>query len=372
MTIPELGTIRATHPPIIVLTSNRTRDLHDAVKRRCLYHWIDYPTPGARGRDRAPPRAGRVARRSPSQVADAVARMRDSDVQKPPGVAEAIDWVAALELLGVERLDAAAVDRTLGVGAEVPRGPGGGPRGRPRAARAQPVTDVRAWRRPPRPAAARRRARPAPARRRRAVDAGARRRLRPRADAGAARSPAGACTGPRGRCSSPTRRRSPAFDAVFAAVFGADRDAEPDERSDEPKPISAAAGRPHRRRGRDRRGRPRASPTRAPTSAPRRRRPATDDEADGRARRAARVASDEELPAPASASTRSSPHELAALYRLMRGWSSRRRCGARAATSGAPRRAASTCARRCARACAPAATRSASRAAGGGSCAGGS
>ena len=61
VTIPEIGTIRATHPPIIVLTSNRTRDLHDAVKRRCLYHWIDYPTPAARGRDRAPPREGRVA-----------------------------------------------------------------------------------------------------------------------------------------------------------------------------------------------------------------------------------------------------------------------------------------------------------------------
>jgi MoxR-like ATPase len=76
VTIPEIGTIAATHPPVIVLTSNRTRDLHDAVKRRCL--------------------------------------MRDSDVQKPPGIAEAIDWLAALNLLGVEALDAAAVDRTLG------------------------------------------------------------------------------------------------------------------------------------------------------------------------------------------------------------------------------------------------------------------
>ena len=71
------------------------------------------------------------------QVANAVSRMRDSDVQKPPGIAEAIDWLAALSLLGVERLDAAAVDRTLGLGAEVRRGPGGDPRGRPRAARAQ-------------------------------------------------------------------------------------------------------------------------------------------------------------------------------------------------------------------------------------------
>ena len=114
MTIPELGTIAATHPPIIVLTSNRTRDLHDAVKRRCLYHWIDYPTPAARGRDRAPARARAPRETLAVQVADAVSRMRDSDVQKPPGIAEAIDWLAALSLLGIERLDAAAVDLTLG------------------------------------------------------------------------------------------------------------------------------------------------------------------------------------------------------------------------------------------------------------------
>ena len=113
VTIPEIGTVRATHPPVIVLTSNRTRDLHDAVKRRCLYHWIDYPTPEreveiVRRRVKGAPEALAV------QVADAVARIRESDVQKPPGVAEAIDWVAALDLLGVEELDEAAVDRTLG------------------------------------------------------------------------------------------------------------------------------------------------------------------------------------------------------------------------------------------------------------------
>jgi MoxR-like ATPase len=113
VTIPEIGTIAATHPPVIMLTSNRTRDLHDAVKRRCLYHWIEFP-------DRR--RAVEIVRRRVRgasetlavQVADAVSRLRDSDVQKPPGIAEAIDWLAALELLGVERLDAAAVDRTLG------------------------------------------------------------------------------------------------------------------------------------------------------------------------------------------------------------------------------------------------------------------
>ena len=113
VTIPELGTIRATQPPIIVLTSNRTRDLHDAVKRRCLYHWIDYPSAQrevaiVRLRVRGASETLAVA------VANAVSRMRESDVQKPPGIAEAIDWLAALELLGIEHLDAAAVDRTLG------------------------------------------------------------------------------------------------------------------------------------------------------------------------------------------------------------------------------------------------------------------
>ena len=113
VTIPEIGTIRATHPPIIVLTSNRTRDLHDAVKRRCLYHWIAYPTP-QREVEIVRRRVKGSSETLAVQVANAVSRMRDSDVQKPPGIAEAIDWLAALSLLGVERLDAAAVDRTLG------------------------------------------------------------------------------------------------------------------------------------------------------------------------------------------------------------------------------------------------------------------
>jgi MoxR-like ATPase len=113
VTIPEIGTIRAAHPPAIVLTSNRTRDLHDAVKRRCLYHWIDYPTP-QREVEIVRRRVKGVSETLAVQVADAVARIRESDVQKPPGVAEAIDWVAALNLLGVDELDEAAVERTLG------------------------------------------------------------------------------------------------------------------------------------------------------------------------------------------------------------------------------------------------------------------
>jgi MoxR-like ATPase len=113
LTIPELGTIRAQHPPIVVLTSNRTRDLHDALKRRCLYHWIDYPSAEREAeivRRRVPDAAPVLA----AEIAAAVRRLRGEDIQKPPGIAEAIDWVAALRALGVERLDEAAAARTLG------------------------------------------------------------------------------------------------------------------------------------------------------------------------------------------------------------------------------------------------------------------
>jgi MoxR-like ATPase len=113
VTIPEIGTIHATHPPAVILTSNRTRDLHDALKRRCLYHWIDYPNPAREVeivRRRVPGTAEELA----TEAAEAVRRLRSSDVQKPPGIAETIDWVAALELLGVDHLDASAAERTLG------------------------------------------------------------------------------------------------------------------------------------------------------------------------------------------------------------------------------------------------------------------
>jgi MoxR-like ATPase len=113
VTIPELGTVHATHPPAIVLTSNRTRDLHDAVKRRCLYHWIDYPTP-ERELEIVRRRVQGSSESLAVQVVGAVAAIRASDVQKPPGIAEAIDWLAALRLLGVAELDAATIDRTLG------------------------------------------------------------------------------------------------------------------------------------------------------------------------------------------------------------------------------------------------------------------
>ncbi|TFB90158.1 MoxR family ATPase [Cryobacterium algoricola] len=113
VTIPELGTIRAAVPPIVILTSNRTRDLHDALTRRCLYHWIEYPSP-----ERI---AGIVRRRVPGSserlavdTATAIIRLRSLDLVKPPGIAEAIDWAAALAVLGADRLDPHHVVQTWG------------------------------------------------------------------------------------------------------------------------------------------------------------------------------------------------------------------------------------------------------------------
>jgi MoxR-like ATPase len=112
VTIPEIGTIKATHPPIVILTSNRTRDLHDAIKRRCLYQWIDYPDL-RREADILHRQVGAPPKLTVA-VATAIARMRQADVIKPPGVAEAIDWLAALELLDIKALSPEAIDLTLG------------------------------------------------------------------------------------------------------------------------------------------------------------------------------------------------------------------------------------------------------------------
>jgi MoxR-like ATPase len=113
VTIPELGTRRAVLPPVVVLTSNRTRDLHDALKRRCLYHWIAYPETGrvaAIIRRRVPDAGDWLA----SQVAVAVHRLRGQHLTKPPGLAEAINWANALLALGMSTMDEAAIDGTLG------------------------------------------------------------------------------------------------------------------------------------------------------------------------------------------------------------------------------------------------------------------
>jgi MoxR-like ATPase len=115
VTVPELGTFRAPpgSPPVVVITSNRTRDVHDALKRRCLYHWVEHPDferEVAIVRLRAP----EVAERLAAQVASAVETMRSMDLYKPPGVAETIDWASALAALGRTELDEATVDVTLG------------------------------------------------------------------------------------------------------------------------------------------------------------------------------------------------------------------------------------------------------------------
>ena len=113
VTIPELGTVHATHRPIVVLTSNRTRELHDALKRRCFFHWIEYPS-AARAAEIVRRRVPGSSRTLAEQAARVVERLRALDLQKRPGIAETIDWVAALELLGVSTVDTATVDRTLG------------------------------------------------------------------------------------------------------------------------------------------------------------------------------------------------------------------------------------------------------------------
>jgi MoxR-like ATPase len=114
VTIPELGTISAATPPIVVLTSNRTRELHDALKRRCLYHWIDHPGL-ARELEIVRTRLPEVSAALAEQVVTLVQRLRSSgDLIKPPGVAETLDWARALETVGARRLDAEVAAATLG------------------------------------------------------------------------------------------------------------------------------------------------------------------------------------------------------------------------------------------------------------------
>jgi len=113
ITVPELGTITAAVPPVVVVTSNRTREVHDALKRRCLYHWVEHPDfdrEVAIVRRRVPEAAAELA----AQVARAVQVLRGEDLLKPPGVAESIDWTQALVALGAERLDAGLATATLG------------------------------------------------------------------------------------------------------------------------------------------------------------------------------------------------------------------------------------------------------------------
>jgi MoxR-like ATPase len=114
ITIPEIGTVKAVTPPVVVITSNRTREIHDAVKRRCVYHWIDYPSVEremAILSHRSPETSASLAK----QLAQAMSKLRDLELFKPPGVAETIDWAKALEILDAEDLTAEISDETLGV-----------------------------------------------------------------------------------------------------------------------------------------------------------------------------------------------------------------------------------------------------------------
>jgi len=113
ITIPEVGTVSASDRPIVILTSNRTRELHDALKRRCLYHWIGYPTVGEEI-DIVRVRAPEVADTLASKVVNAVHRLRDMDLVKPPGVAETLDWVEALGAIDASELDGETAADTLG------------------------------------------------------------------------------------------------------------------------------------------------------------------------------------------------------------------------------------------------------------------
>ncbi|MEM7434411.1 MAG: MoxR family ATPase [Myxococcota bacterium] len=114
VTIPELGTVRASHRPTVILTSNRTREVHDALKRRCIYCWIDYPTIDKELQIVAAkvPNLSAIVR---EQVVSAVQRLRREDLLKPPGIAETLDWAEALVHLGVAELEGADIARTLGV-----------------------------------------------------------------------------------------------------------------------------------------------------------------------------------------------------------------------------------------------------------------
>ncbi|HSL98454.1 MAG TPA: MoxR family ATPase [Candidatus Deferrimicrobiaceae bacterium] len=114
VTVPEIGTIRAARPPRVILTSNRTREVHDALKRRCLYHWIDFPTAAKELEivlTRVPGAPANLAR----QVVDFVHRLRRAELTKVPGIAETLDWAAALMALGAAELTPELVDETLGV-----------------------------------------------------------------------------------------------------------------------------------------------------------------------------------------------------------------------------------------------------------------
>ncbi|MCA9988923.1 MAG: MoxR family ATPase [Anaerolineales bacterium] len=114
ITIPEIGTVSAVHRPVVILTSNRTREVHDALKRRCLYHWIDYPT-FAKELDIVTAKIPEAPAALAEQITGFIQELREQDLYKIPGVAETIDWTTALVALNAQKLDPAIIEETLGV-----------------------------------------------------------------------------------------------------------------------------------------------------------------------------------------------------------------------------------------------------------------
>jgi MoxR-like ATPase len=114
ITIPEIGTLRANHRPIVIITSNRTREIHDALKRRCLYHWIDYPT-RAKELEIVRLKCPNLEARLSTQIVDFIQRLRTQELYKAPGIAETLDWATALHHLNADQLNGEIVEATLGV-----------------------------------------------------------------------------------------------------------------------------------------------------------------------------------------------------------------------------------------------------------------
>ena len=342
ITVPELGTFRAEVPPIVVVTSNRTRDVHDALKRRCLYHWIEHPD---FERELAILRRARArgARALARQVAAAVEALRGLELYKPPGVAETIDWAQALAALGRAAHRRARGRRHARHHPQVPRGPGAHARARPRRELVQHRDGAQCLRRvdaEPRPASAvgfarllrgagpRRAASAAPSRSREALAAVGRRAARRR------------CTGRAGPRSCAAPRTSTLYDRAFAALVGA-RDHD-----------SSLAASPTDQRDRRSRSTPTATTTPTPTTTDG---ATTTPDARG-ALQPGRGA------APPRLRARTRPTEFAEARRLM---ADLRLAGAlrrsrRLRPSRAPR-ARPTCAARSAARCAPAASRSTAR-----------
>ena len=114
ITIPEIGTLRANHRPVVIITSNRTREIHDALKRRCLYHWIDYPT-RAKELEIVRLKCPNLEARLSTQIVDFIQRLRTQELYKAPGIAETLDWASALHHLNADQLNGEIVEATLGV-----------------------------------------------------------------------------------------------------------------------------------------------------------------------------------------------------------------------------------------------------------------